>query len=116
MADWQSLVRPGLRALRAYHPGESADELRRRTGVAEVWRLNRNEDLFEPFPGALEAAAAELDSVWRYPEETYSALQRALADAVATTPDRIVPAHGIQGLIVTLSSLFLDPGDAVVVP
>jgi len=116
MTDWLSLVRPGLRDLRAYHPGESADELRRRTGVAEVSRLNRNEDLFEPFPGALEAAAAELANVWRYPEETYSALQAALAERVGTTADRIVPAHGIQGLIVTLSSLFLDPGDAIVVP
>ena len=27
-----------------------------------------------------------------------------------------MPSHGIQGLIVTLGSLFLDPGDAVVVP
>jgi histidinol-phosphate aminotransferase len=115
MTDWSSLVRPGLRDLRAYHPGESADELKRRTGVAEVSRLNRNEDLFAPFPGALEAAAAELANVWRYPEETYAALAQALAARLRTTPDRIVPAHGIQGLIVTLGSLFLDPGDAVVV-
>jgi histidinol-phosphate aminotransferase len=116
MTDWSSLVRPGLRDLRAYHPGESADELMRRTGVAEVSRLNRNEDLFEPFPGALEAAAGELANVWRYPEETYSELQAALAASIGTTAERIVPTHGIQGLIVTLSSLFLDPGDAVVVP
>ena len=116
MTDWQRLVRPGLRDLRAYHPGESADELKRRTGVAEVSRLNRNEDLFGPFRGALEAAAAELANVWRYPEETYGALQQALAARLGTTPERIVPAHGIQGLIVTLGSLFLDPGDAVVVP
>jgi histidinol-phosphate aminotransferase len=116
MTDWLRLVRPALRDLQAYHPGESADELRRRTGVAEVVRLNRNEDLFEPFAPALEAAAAELANVWRYPEESYSELCEALAAQIGTTADRIVPAHGIQGLIVALSSLFLDPGDAVVVP
>jgi histidinol-phosphate aminotransferase len=116
VTDWLSLVRPGLHGLAPYDPGESADELRRRGGLGEIIRLNRNEDLFPPFPGALEAAAAELADVWRYPEETYGELCAALADQLGTTPDRIVPAHGIQGLIVALSSLFVDPGEAVVVP
>ena len=31
MTDWLRLVRPGLAGLKAYDPGESADELRRRT-------------------------------------------------------------------------------------
>jgi histidinol-phosphate aminotransferase len=116
VTDWLALVRPGLRELAPYQPGVAADDLRRRHGLAEVYRLNRNEDLFPAFPGALEAAAAELTNVWRYPEGSYSELCAALAAALATTPDRIVPGHGIQGLIVTLAALFLDPGDAVVVP
>ena len=116
MTDWMGLVRPTLAELRPYHPGESAAERRRRTGVAAIHRLNRNEDLFPPFPGALEAAAAELENAWCYPEETHAALAEALARACETTAERIVLAHGIQGLIVTLSGLLLDPGDAVVVP
>ncbi len=116
MTDWARLVRPALHGLEAYHPGPSVDELRRRYGVDEVVRLNRNEDLFEPFPGALEAAAAELANVWMYPEESYSEFREAVAAWIGTTPDRIVPAHGTQALIGTLAALLLDPGDAVVVP
>ncbi len=116
MTDWARLVRPSLHGLAAYHPGPSVDELRLRYGVDEVVRLNRNEDLFGPFPGALEAAAAELDRVWMYPEESYSDFREAVAAWIGTTPDRIVPAHGTQALIGTLASLFLDPGDAVAVP
>ena len=116
MTDWARLVRPSLHGLAAYHPGPSVDELRVRYGVDEVVRLNRNEDLFGPFPGALEAAAAELDRVWMYPEESYSDFREAVAAWIGTTPDRIVPAHGTQALIGTLASLFLDPGDAVAVP
>jgi histidinol-phosphate aminotransferase len=116
VTDWARLVRPSLHGLAAYQPGASTDELRRSYGVDEVVRLNRNEDLFEPFPGAREAAAAELEFVWMYPEEAYSEFREAAAALIGTTPDRIVPAHGTQALIGTLASLLLDPGDAVVVP
>lgn len=107
VTDWASLLRPSLHGLGAYDPGASTEGL---------VRLNRNEDLFGPFPGALEAAAAELDNVWRYPEETFASFRVAVAEWLGTTPDRIVPAHGTQALIGTLASLLLDPGDAVVVP
>jgi len=116
VTDWAGLVRPSLHGLAAYHPGPSVEELRRRYGVDEVVRLNRNEDLFEPFPGARDAAAAELASVWMYPEESYSDFREAAAAWIGTTPERIVPAHGTQALIGTLATLLLDPGDAVVVP
>jgi histidinol-phosphate aminotransferase len=91
-------------------------ELREQLGVEEVVRLNRNEDLFDPLPGWREAVETELDNVWMYPEESYAEFRAAAADWVGTTSDRIVPAHGTQALIGTLATLFVDPGDTVVVP
>jgi len=82
----------------------------------KVVRLNRNEDLFPPFPGVREAVEAELANIWMYPEESYPDFRAAVAAALGTTADRIVPAHGTQALIGTLASLLLDAGDAVVVP
>src|SRR5437588_4978958 len=90
-------------------------ELEERYGRAVV-RLNRNEDFFAPLDGIREAVEAELANVWMYPEESYSDFRVSVADWIGTTPDRIVPAHGTQALIGTLAGLFLDPGDAVVVP
>ena len=116
MTDWVRLMRASLAGLAPYYPGPRSEELREIYGVDEVVRLNRNEDLFESFPGAREAAAAELDHVWMYPEESYSDFREAAAEWIGTTPDRIVPAHGTQALIGTLATLLLDPGDAVVVP
>ena len=107
MTDWASLVRPGLQGIQPYHPGPS---------TAGLVRLNRNEDLFEPFPEWREAVARELDNIWMYPEESYSEFREVVAAAIGTTPDRIVPAHGTQALIGTIATLLLDPGDAVVVP
>jgi histidinol-phosphate aminotransferase len=116
VTDWLALVRPALRDLAPYQPGDAAGAPGRGDDDREVVPLNRNEDLFPPFPGALEAAAAELANVWRYPMESYVELQQALAAEIGTTAERIVPGHGIQGLIGTLAGLLLDPGDAVVVP
>jgi histidinol-phosphate aminotransferase len=116
VTDWTSLVRPSLHGLEPYNPGPSGEELRRAYGVDEIVRLNRNEDLFEPFPEWREAVTAELDNVWMYPEESFGELREALAAWIGTTADRIVPAHGTQALIGTVATLFLDPGDAVVVP
>ena len=115
MSDWATFVRPGLDDLRPYAPGPSMAELEHRYGRTVV-RLNRNEDLFPPFPGLREAVEAELPNVWMYPEESYTDFRAAAAQRIGTTADRIVPAHGTQALIGTLAGLFLDPGDAVVVP
>src|SRR5437868_1485751 len=90
-------------------------ELEERYGRAVV-RLNRNEDLFPPLAGVRESVEAELPNVWMYPEESYADFRTAVAGWLGTTADRIVPAHGTQALIGTLASLFLDPGDSVVVP
>src|SRR5438105_3471458 len=77
--------------LQPYEPGPRMPELERRYGRALV-RLNRNEDLFPPFPGMREAVEAELPSVWMYPEESYDEFRAAVARRIGTTPDRIVPA------------------------
>jgi histidinol-phosphate aminotransferase len=115
VTDWSRLVRASLHDLRAYQPGPSLAELEARHGRAVV-RLDRNEDLFPPMGGMREAVEAELANVWRYPDESYGEFRTAVASAIGTTPDRIVPAHGIQTLIGILASLLLDPGDSVVVP
>jgi histidinol-phosphate aminotransferase len=115
VTEWARFVRPALHDLHAYHPGPGMAELEERYGRAVV-RLNRNEDLFPPLDGVREAVEAELSNLWMYPEESYSEFRADVAEWLGTTADRIVPAHGTQALIGTLAGLFLDPGDAVVVP
>jgi histidinol-phosphate aminotransferase len=114
--DWARLVRPSLHGLDPYRPGASIGELRARYGFDEVLKLNWNEDLFGPLPGALEAVEAELANVWMYPEQAYANFRAAVAGWVGTSAEQIVPAHGAQSLIGTTAAVFLVPGDTVVVP
>ena len=116
MTDWASLLRPQLIDLGPYVPGASLDELKREYGLDQVAKLNWNEGLFGPLPGVLDAVAAELDETWAYPEHAYLELREGLAAETGAQPEQILPAHGIQTLILTLCSAFLSAGDAVVVP
>jgi histidinol-phosphate aminotransferase len=115
-AGWADLVKPSLHGLEPYRPGVSVAALRERHGLDEVVKLNWNEGLFGPFPGVLEAAAAELENAWMYPERAYSDFRDALAAWLGLPAERIVPGHGIQSLVTTLAAAAILPGDHVVLP
>ena len=116
MTDWSEVLRPQLLDLGPYVPGPSLDDLKRKVGIQDVAKLNWNEGLFGPLPGVLDAVARELPEAWSYPEHAYLELREGLAAETGAGPDQILPAHGIQTLILTLCSAFLTPGDRVVVP
>jgi histidinol-phosphate aminotransferase len=116
MTDWSPLLRPQLIDLGPYVPGASVDELKREYGLDELAKLNWNEGLFGPLPGVLDAVAGELDETWAYPEHAYLELREGIAAETGARAEQILPAHGIQTLILTLCSAFLSPGDTVVVP
>lgn len=116
MTDWSRLVRPSLVGLEPYRPGPSISELRLEHGLDEIAKLNWNEDLFGPLPGALDAVTDELVNAWMYPEQAYSDLRESVADWLDISPETIVPAHGIQALIAAVAHAFIREDDAVVVP
>jgi histidinol-phosphate aminotransferase len=116
VSDWRRLIRPQLVDLGPYVPGPSLDQLMAELGLDEVAKLNWNEGLFGPLPGVLDAAAGELERAWEYPEHAYLELRRALGAEIGLTADHILPGHGIQTLILALTSAFVSAGDRVVVP
>jgi histidinol-phosphate aminotransferase len=116
LTDWSRLVRPSLVGLEPYRPGPSLSELREEHGIDEIAKLNWNEDLFGPLPGALDAVKDELQNAWMYPEQAYSDLREAVAGWLGLPPTMIVPTHGIQALIVAVAHTFVRDGDPVVIP
>jgi histidinol-phosphate aminotransferase len=115
VTDWSALVKPSLVGVAPYDPGASLNELKERYGLSEIFKLNWNEDLFGPFDGVLQAVEAELENAWMYPEQVYADFRTAVADWIGTTPERIVPAHGIQALVTMVAAAFVRPGERVVI-
>jgi histidinol-phosphate aminotransferase len=116
VTDWDALARPSLRGLVRYDPGVSRDDLKAQHGLAELEPLNWNEDRFEPPPGVLEAAAAEVFNAALYPEQLFADFRDGLAGWLGVPSQCVTPAHGAQSLIASVASIFVAPGTPVVVP
>ena len=101
---WETLLRPPLRDIGPYEPGEPLDEVMARHGLASVDKLNWNEGLWGPLPGVLDAVAGALDQSWAYPEHAYNTLRDAIGADTGAPPEQVLPGHGIQALILTLVS------------
>jgi histidinol-phosphate aminotransferase len=112
----RALVREPLRSAEPYDPGPSLSELRAKYGVNNIVKLNWNEDLFGLLPGVREAVIDELGRAALYPEQAYSDFRALVANRTGANPDMILPAHGIQALVLAAVTAFVNPGDRVVIP
>ncbi len=80
----------------AYVPGEQP----RRGGVADLIKLNTNENPYPPSPKALEALRAAIDGRLRlYPDPTASTLRQKLGKAYGFDPDQIVVGNGCDDIL-----------------
>jgi histidinol-phosphate aminotransferase len=84
-------------------------------GVGRVVKLASNENPLGPSPRALEAAAAALPSLHRYPDAPATALREALAERLSVAPSQVVIGNGSTDLIDLLARAFLGPEDNAVI-
>jgi len=103
-------VRSVLERMSAYQPGRSAEEVAREHGIEDVVKLASNEGPHPPFPPALRAIEAAAASANVYPEPTAAALREELAGRLGIGADAILVGSGIDGLISTIATTFLEPG------
>ena len=99
-----------------YDPGPSVTELRVRYGLEHISKLNWNEDLFGLLPGVRDAIVEEIGRAHLYPEQAYSDFRELVSERTGARPEMIIPAHGIQSLVLSMVSLFVNPGEKVVIP
>lgn len=97
-----------LAAIPAYRPGRPA--------FAESHKLSSNENPFEPLPGVVERAAAELLRMNRYPDPGVTALGEALAERTGLTTDHFAFGTGSVSVLFGLLDAWCGPGDEVVYP
>ena len=105
-------ARPEIADLRPYQPGKPASALRRELGLERIVKLGSNEGPRGPFPAAVEALAAAIPGLNRYPEGGAELLER-LAARHGLTPGRVAPCNGADGVIANLALAYLRPGDQV---
>ncbi|MFO0692214.1 MAG: histidinol-phosphate transaminase [Polyangiales bacterium] len=108
MFDPLSFVRPGIRAMEGYTPGEQ---------VKDCIKLNTNEPAWPASPSvqaALEHYAAGTLRV--YPSPRADALRAKAAEVFGVTPDMVLAGNGSDDVLTVLVRGFVDAGESIAVP
>jgi histidinol-phosphate aminotransferase len=103
-----ALVRPAIRAMRGYTPGEQ---------LGDAVKLNTNEGAYPPSPRVM-AALAELgeDKLRLYPDPVSRRLREAAAARFGVTPEQVLAGNGSDDCLTILYRTFLDAGNRVAAP
>ena len=97
------LVRPLVRSLQAYVPGEQPR-------VRGLIKLNTNENPYPPAPAVLAATRAAVDGRFRlYPHPTAQALRQKLAKWHGVAPAQIILGNGSDELLALAIRAFAEP-------
>lgn len=98
-----SLVRPLVRALRAYVPGEQPK-------IKGLIKLNTNENPYPPSPKVLAAVKAAVDGRLRlYPNPAAQALREKLAKLHRCEPENIFTGNGSDECLALAVRTFVEP-------
>ena len=101
------LVRPLVRQIHAYVPGEQPK-------IKGLVKLNTNENPYPPSPKVLAAVRAATDQRLRlYPNPTADALREKLARLHGCTVENIIVGNGSDELLALATRAFVEPADAL---
>ena len=107
-SDW---LRPGVRAVAPYVPGEQPGRDRR------VIKLNTNENPHPPSPRVLAALAGAIDPTIRlYPDPESTGLRERASRVYGIPADWIMAGNGSDELLALIMRAMVDPGDRVAFP
>ena len=107
MKDVSKLVRPLVRKMHPYVPGEHPK-------IAGLIKLNTNENPYPPSPRVLRAIKEAVDERLRlYPNPTSQRLRERLAALHGVNADNVIVGNGSDELLALAVRAFVEPGDAV---
>jgi histidinol-phosphate aminotransferase len=103
MKSPQALIRPQVRDLHAYVPGEQPK-------IKGLIKLNTNENPYPPSPRVLKAVKSAVDGRLRlYPNPTAERLRAKLAALHGCRPENIIVGNGCDELLALATRAFVQP-------
>lgn len=106
MSDVNSLIRPLVRKLHGYVPGEQPK-------IRGLIKLNTNENPYPPSPKVLRAIKGGVDDRLRlYPNPTADRLRQKLAAFHSCSPENIIVGNGSDELLALATRVFVEPAES----
>jgi histidinol-phosphate aminotransferase len=111
--DYSTLVRPQVASLKAYTPGTTVSQAKKKYGLDRFVKLSSNENPLGTSPLALGAIRALAD-LQVYVDDDHHELRRRLAEPYGLDVEHVLVGHGSNDVVRTLFTAFLAAGDEVV--
>jgi len=102
-----------IQSLKPYSTGKPIAETKREFGLDRVYKLASNENPLGPSPKVIEAIAAELENLHRYPDASFYELKEAFSEAYGFPQNWFTFGNGSNELIDLLIRVFCPPGHSV---
>ncbi len=103
-----------ISSLVPYPPGKPIEELERELGIKGSIKLASNENPFGPSKKAVEAVAAALSNLHRYPDGSCFYLRERLSSHLGVAPETLIIGNGSNEIIELAIKAYLRPGDEAV--
>jgi histidinol-phosphate aminotransferase len=110
---FESLITDNIATLPAYPPGKPLEELEREYGITDSIKLASNENPLGPSPLALQAIAAHLSKLHRYPDSHAFYLKQRLSQHHGVNSEQLILGNGSDEILELIMQTFLRPGDEV---
>jgi histidinol-phosphate aminotransferase len=117
VVDPRGLLRSAVTALGPRSAAEDVDARAERLGIPpeRVVRLHLNENPYGA-PLRVQEVLASCEEYHLYPDSACREIRRLLAGYTGITAERIVVGNGSGEIVDLMLSLFVDPGETVVIP
>src|SRR5215813_9396396 len=106
-----SLLRPAVRALAGYTPGEQPRD-------GSYLKLNTNENPYPPSPRVFEAVRAALtgDRLRKYPDPLGTAFRQTAGRLLGVDPDAVLIGNGSDDVLAMVTRAFVPEGGLIAAP
>jgi histidinol-phosphate aminotransferase len=105
-----------IASITPYPPGKPIEELEREYGISGSIKLASNENPLGPSPKAMEAIAAAVSKLNRYPDGSGFYLRKKLAEKYSIPFEGIILGNGSNEIIELVIRAFLTPCAEVIMP
>ena len=107
---FEDIVRPEIKALEAYVPGRSIEEIRQEYGIEQVVKMASNENPLGVSPRVQRTLADHAGEAFRYPAGGNPRLVQALASHLDVPAERIAVGNGSDEIIDLIIRMTTKPG------
>lgn len=108
-------IREAIKNIKPYQAGKPISEVKRELGLDDIIKLASNENPYGCSKNAIEAMKRTAEMVNFYPDASNFELKKAIAEYLGVKPSMIFCGTGSDLLIRVLCSIYIEPGDDIVV-